>query len=130
MTAFADTSALYALLDPRDDAHEWAAPAFASLLAGGLVTHSYVLVECGALTQARLGWQAAREFHEKLVPALDVVWIDAETHRAAVAALIAGVGRDVSLVDRASFEVMRTAGLRRAFAFDRDFEIEGFETVP
>jgi predicted nucleic acid-binding protein len=130
LSAFADTSALYALLDPRDQAHERAAERFPSLAADGLLTHNYVVVECGALVQARLGWEAAREFHESLVAALDVVWVSAEVHRAAVGALLAGVGRGVSLVDWTSFEVMRRRGLRRAFALDRDFVIQGFETVP
>lgn len=130
MTAFADTSALYALLDPNDQAHDRAASGFRTLATEGLVAHNYVVVECGALVRARLGWGAAREFHEKLVPALDLVWVSPEVHRAAVAALLAGGGRGVSLVDWTSFEVMKERGLRRAFAFDRDFAAQGFETVP
>lgn len=34
-----------------------------------------------------------------------------------------------SLVDAVSFEVMRAEGVRSAFAFDRHFEIAGFELL-
>jgi hypothetical protein len=35
----------------------------------------------------------------------------------------------VSLVDHASFVLMRALGIGRAFAYDDDFEREGFELV-
>ncbi len=38
--------------------------------------------------------------------------------------------RDVSLVDRVSFEVMRRRRIDGAFAFDRDFADHGFTTIP
>ncbi len=34
-----------------------------------------------------------------------------------------------SIVDAVSFEVMRRMGLRHAFAFDRHFEVAGFEVL-
>jgi predicted nucleic acid-binding protein len=40
--------------------------------------------------------------------------------------------RDVgfSLTDAVSFEVMRAAGVSRAFTFDRHFEVAGFSREP
>lgn len=56
--------------------------------------------------------------------------MDSTTHDAAVAALLAALPTRTSLVDYVSFQVMRDRGIRRAFAFDRDFGAAGFETVP
>ena len=51
-------------------------------------------------------------------------------HRAAVAAVLASARRNLSLVDCASFEVMRRRGLRTAFTLDRHFAEQGFAVVP
>ena len=47
-----------------------------------------------------------------------------------VKALLAAGRRTVSLVDWVSFLVMRRHGVRRAFTFDQDFAVEGFEVLP
>jgi uncharacterized protein len=80
--------------------------------------------------QRRLPPSAARDLHESLISPLEVVWVDEELHAAAVTALLAAPRRRVSLVDWASFELMRRRGIERAFAFDRDFSTQGFEIVP
>jgi predicted nucleic acid-binding protein len=80
--------------------------------------------------QGRLGQRAARELLASWLSVLDMRWVTPEIHDAAVAALIAGPRRSVSLVDLVSFEVMRRQGIRTAFTFDRDFERAGFRTVP
>lgn len=58
------------------------------------------------------------------------VWITEEDHRGGVQALLAAGRRELSLVDCTSFLVMRRLGLRAAFAFDADFEDQGFEPPP
>jgi uncharacterized protein len=129
---FVDTSALYALLDEDDGEHAAAAK---WLVAAGsetdrvLVTHSYVVVETAALVYHRLGRLAARVLFDAFVPALSVCFVDEALHRRAVAAHLVAAG-DLSLVDCASFELMRDLGVEEAFAFDSDFRREGFETVP
>lgn len=131
MTVFADTSALFALLASDDADHASAMSAFPGLREEGeILTHNYVVVEAAALVQRRLGHVAVRALLEDLVPALKVIWIDEDTHRAAVAALLAASRRRVSFVDRVSFEVMRGHGVERAFAFDDDFRSQGFTTLP
>ena len=131
MTLLADTSALYALLEPNDRNHPRAVAYFATDLAWEpLLTHNYVLLEATALVQGRLGSAAVRAFLEEIVPRLEVVWVDEDLHHAAVAALLAAVRRRVSLVDWMSFEVMRRRGIEAAFAFDRDFAAQGFRTLP
>ena len=123
---FIDTSALYALAD-RDDPHHGAARVrLQSLLEAGegLLTHNYVLVESMALLQSRLGRDAAlRLAHDSR--AVDVEWIDPAAHQEAVRAL-ARQRRRVSFVDQVSFVIMRRRGVEVAFAFDPDFEREGF----
>lgn len=129
MTALADASALYALLAREDPNHEAAAAAFAGLRERGpLDTHNYVVVETVALVQHRFGVSAVRSLLDLLGP-IEVIWVDEETHRVALASLLAAPRRRLSLVDRVSFEVMRDRGITQAFAFDPDFAQEGFVTV-
>lgn len=127
---FADTSALYALLDRDDESHERAAMAFAAHRGQDLVTHNYVVVETLALAQSRLGTGATRQFLDGLMGTVEVEWVTADLHDTAIAALLAAGSRQVSLVDRVSFAFMRERGLDRAFAFDRHFRREGFALVP
>ncbi len=91
-----------------------------------LFTTNYVVVESCALAQSRLGLQAVRTIQDDLMPSLDVLWIDESVHRQAMAALLAARRRKLSLVDCSSFLVIRQAGARFAFAFDKHFTEEGF----
>lgn len=131
MTVFCDTSGLYALLDADTAEHPRAATIWARLRAesADLVTSNYVLVECAALIQRRLGMAALADFQRAIVPLLDIVWIDAATHARVMQALLTARNRLLSLVDCASFAVMRERGIRRAFAFDRHFTEQGFGPV-
>lgn len=95
MTTFADTSALYAVLDADDEFH----------------------------ARARKAWAAL------LLPAVRTIGATEEDHRTAIQALLAADRRDLSLVDCASFLVMRRLGLRSVFTLDADFRHQGFEVV-
>jgi len=131
---FVDTSALFAVLDRDDWAHEPARDAWTRMLSSDegplLVTSNYVLVETFALTQARLGMEAARLFHDSVLPVLRVHWITREEHESATQALLITGRRRLSLVDCSSFHLMRRLGIDRVFAFDRHFAEQGFEAVP
>jgi predicted nucleic acid-binding protein len=132
MMVFVDTSAYYAFLDADDDEHPRSYAVWAELLAGGdsLVTSNYVLVETMALAQRRLGIEAVRLFEGEVTPLLQVVWVDAEIHQRATAALLAAGRRQLSLVDCVSFVVMRAYGLDTAFAFDPHFAEQGLTVIP
>ena len=132
MSVFVDTSAVYAVLDRDDRFHGEAAAAWSSLLRDGvtLVTSNYVLVECLALVQRRLGVDATRAFATQLIPALTCEWVSAADHEIAQTTLLAVGRRDMSFVDFSSFQIMRKAALRQAFTFDPHFSEQGFEVVP
>jgi predicted nucleic acid-binding protein len=129
VSVFVDTSAFLAVLDRSDERHAAARQTWTKLLEGDrpVVCHNYVLVETSAALMRGLGAEAERVFEQDVVPALRVVWVTPEIHAAAVAALLAAGRRELSLVDCASFEVMRRTGLRSAFAFDPHFQELGFE---
>jgi uncharacterized protein len=128
---FADTSALLALLNARDDNHARAERAFANLRArrAALVSTSFVLVETYALAGRRLGLDAVRSFRADFAPLIDVVWVDEALHNAGLDLLFDRRKRLLSLVDAVSFITMRQRNMDEAFVFDPHFEQEGFSIV-
>jgi uncharacterized protein len=128
---FVDTSGLYALLVATDTFHRRAREAFSGLRRedARLVTTSYVLVETYPLIQRRVGVTAVQALRRGFAPLLDVVWIDSATHESALDEVDRLGDLAVSLVDAASFVVMRERSIHRAFAFDQPFEESGFELV-
>jgi predicted nucleic acid-binding protein len=128
---FLDTSGLLAFLDRDASQHDRVRESMERVLRDhDAITHNYVLVETEALAHRRLGGRAARALLEGVVPALQVVWVDAELHEAGVAAHLRALRRRSSLVDQVSFELMRRLDLGTALALDRDFEREGFALLP
>ena len=130
MAIFVDTTALYALLDPSDELHERALSFARSADAADLLTHNYVVVETTALAHGRLGPAQVRALRDDALRSIEIRWIDADVHERAFAALVAAARQRPSFVDWVSFDVMRQEGIDTAFAFDRDFRLQGFETVP
>ncbi len=132
MSVFLDTSAVLALLDADDRSHAAAREVWSDLLgrAEDLVSTNYVLVESFALVQHRLGVEAVRTLQEDILPLVRVHWVSEADHRAGVTALLTANRRQLSLVDCVSFLGMRQLNLKIAFAFDRDFNEQGFETLP
>jgi predicted nucleic acid-binding protein len=132
MILFIDTSAFYALLDKDDANHSKAKKAWIDILGfdNTVITTNYILVECFALLQHRLGIEAVRGFQEDVLPIINVEWIKESNHRAAVSALLAASKRKLSLVDCVSFETMRLLGIKTVFAFDPHFADQGFTCIP
>ncbi|PRR73812.1 23S rRNA-specific endonuclease VapC20 [Moorella humiferrea] len=131
MNVYLDTSAFLAILDADDENHAAAKKIWENLLTSGvpMICSSYVLVETYALVQRRLGMEALRVFHEDILPLLQVEWIDAELHQWGANAVLTANRRNLSLVDAVSFAVMRKLGIKKAFAFDRNFLEQGFENI-
>ncbi len=132
MNVFVDTSGFLAVLDRDDANHARVKSAWIDLLSSDDVplTTNYVLVETFALAQSRLGLAAAKVFQEDIVPVLQVEWIDATLHNAALGTMLAALRRKLSLVDCVSFEVMRMLGVTTAFTLDRHFREQGFSCIP
>jgi predicted nucleic acid-binding protein len=132
VTLFVDTSALYALMDRDDLNHDHARRFWAELDPNEplLLTHNYVLVETSALVQRRLGIEALQALVDELMLPISTLFVERAVHDAAVSAVLTARMRQLSLVDAVSFEVMRRAGVRTAFAFDEHFTRSGFELQP
>ena len=128
---FVDTSALLAFLDRDAAQHEEVVASSVEIFRERqAVTHNYVLIETEALARRRLGAAVARRLLEDVAPALEIVWVDAELHEAAVTGHLRSLRRRSSLVDHVSFELMRRRGMRSALALDDDFRREGFDLIP
>jgi uncharacterized protein len=132
MRIFIDISAIYALLDRDDIEHKKAKKIWIDLLRSEniLITSNYVLVESFALIQNRLGLEAVRGFQEDIIPLVNIEWVNAETHKSGISALLAATRRKLSLVDCVSFEIMRILGIKTVFAFDPHFAEQGFQCIP
>jgi uncharacterized protein len=128
---FVDTSAILALLNPKEEEHARARRVFDTLRRSqaSLVTTSYVLVETYALLGRRMGLGAVRACRSEMVPLFEVAWIEESLHEEALDLLFAQSKRRLSLVDAASFVVMRRLRLDQVFAFDPHFEEEGFTVL-
>ena len=128
MNIFADTSGLFALLVKNDYMHIRARENFTYFAENDiqLVTSSFVLVETSALLQSRIGLACLRDFHSKILPLLEVVWIDDKWYARAADRLFTQNKKAISLVDCLSFEIMEDLEIQYAFAFDKHFEENGF----
>ena len=128
---FLDTSAIYALADPRDPNHGSATSLFGRILEEPeeILVHNYVLVEAVALLQRRLGRAAALQFLYDAAE-FQIHWVRPEDHQRAVQTLEHRGRRDLSLVDCVSFEIMGQYQVTEALAFDADFVKAGFVLYP
>ena len=127
---FMDTSAVFAIADSTDPNHRRASERLQAALIRRepILTHNYVVLESAALMQRRLGLEATLTFL-KGVHFFHVHWVTQSQHEAAVELLVQRDRRGLSLVDCVSFVVMRELGIGTAFAYDADFEREGFVTA-
>lgn len=128
MSVYADTSALYAILDQGDVNHLRAGQIYRQLLEQPhqLVTNNYVLVESSVLVQKRLGMKSLGIFLHSIAPTLQVEWVDAVQHAEVLRTILAANRRQLSIVDCAGFVTMHRLGLTSAFTFDKHFEDQGF----
>ena len=85
MTLFVDSSGMLALIDQNDAAHAGVVEAFALGRAEALTTHTYVVIETLAVARRCFGPAAAADLIDRVLPALDVIQVDAELHTTALA---------------------------------------------
>jgi len=132
MNIFADTSGLFALLVKNDYMFVRARENFNYFAENNaqLVTSSFVLVETTTLLQRRIGLMPVNDFYTKILPLIEIVWVDDKWYAKGMQRLLTQNNRDISLVDCISFEIMETLQIKRAFAFDKHFEENGFVIPP
>jgi predicted nucleic acid-binding protein len=132
MKAFVDTSAFFAVLDKSDSNHSIAAGFWKELMEKDalLITTNYIILECFALMQNRLGRDAVRLFQEDILSLVTIQWVGEDEHMSGVVSFLTAGRRRLSLVDCVSFVMMRMLGLKESFCFDSDFEEEGFICLP
>ena len=127
----ADTSALLALVHPRDQTHRRALALGRRHLADGgrFVGTTLILAELQAHLLQRRGPADARRLVGTLLDDRLYQWVDAteDLVRSAIEGWLERY-RDqrFTLCDAVSFEVMRREKLTTAFAFDADFETAGY----
>ena len=128
MIIFVDTSGLFALLVQNDHMHIRAKQNFLCFAQHGaqLLTSSFVLVETAALLQRRVGLSAVHDFQSKIIPLLEIVWVNGDWYTRAIQRLFAVNSRNLSLVDCLSFEIMESREITHAFSFDKHFPENGF----
>ncbi|MBI2896962.1 MAG: PIN domain-containing protein [Deltaproteobacteria bacterium] len=131
---FIDTSALYAIYNPRDRDHAAARSFLLDLRKQRvrLLTSSLVLVESYILVHARTGREGLLRFRRAIAGSawLKTVPVTTADEESAWTLLESRRDKEYSFVDAASFVVMRALELGEAFAFDDHFAQEGFEVVP
>jgi predicted nucleic acid-binding protein len=125
---------LLALAAPNDRYHQQARHIAGGFIAAGgrLFGTALVLAELHALVLHRANPAAARAGIGALIDDPAYQWFDVtiDLERAAADAWLTRYhDQRFSLADAVSFEVMRREGIRKAFAFDRDFVTAGYELL-
>lgn len=129
---FADTAGWGHLLDPSQKYHAQAATLYRHARQQGrkFITTNYILTEVVALLTSplRIPRAATVAFIEglKTSPHVSIVHIDPLLDEQAWQLLIQRQDKEWSLVDCASFVVMRQRALTEAFTTDEHFEQAGF----
>jgi predicted nucleic acid-binding protein len=132
MSIFVDTSVFLAVLAEDDSNNEIAARTLATLVENGaqLITTNYILVESYALIQRRMGMNAVQDFQDKILPSLNLVWINTEEHERAMDIFLSENRRNLSFVDCSSFDTIQRLVIDKVFTFDGHFTEQGFAVIP
>ncbi|MHB1425573.1 MAG: type II toxin-antitoxin system VapC family toxin [Gemmataceae bacterium] len=130
MTVFADTFALIAWLNPRDDAHAIVA-AYLNGFTGRLVTTEWVLMELADALSAPEARSTVVAFVQavRADPLFEVVGYVPTVYQAGFDLFATRSDKAWSLTDCISFGVMTDRRLSDALTADRHFEQAGFRAV-
>lgn len=130
---FVDTSAWFMLTSSATSRHADAAAVLRRLIAARerLVTTNLVVVELHRLTLIKANRHAARSAVSRVssTPHVDVIHADGDDLRTGLDWITRFDDQDFTLTDATSFAIMERLGIRRAFAYDRDFAVAGFELI-
>jgi predicted nucleic acid-binding protein len=121
---FVDTSAFFALADPRDESHAASLRIRSELIErqSALWTTNLILAEAHALFLRRLGRQPALLFIDSIDGSdVTVVRVSPADEQRAREVIRNYADKDFSLTDAVSFAVMGRLRIPQAFAFNRNF---------
>ena len=128
---FADTGALIALSDDRDQFHQ-AALHFLET-EPSLITSSWVIEEFIAYLHSRVGIEAARKgvHYLEMNRGLQIEYLNSERLSVTFRLFLKKGSGKISIVDVSNVVIMKELKLRRIFAFDQRFSsIFGLTVVP
>lgn len=130
MTVFADTFALIAWLNPRDNAHELVA-AYLDGFTGRLVTTEWVLMELADALSTPEARSTTVAFLQavRADPLFEIVGYLPSVYQTGFDLFAAREDKGWSLTDCISFGVMSEYGLTEALTADHHFEQAGFRPV-
>jgi predicted nucleic acid-binding protein len=130
MTAFADTFALIAWLNPRDVAHV-RVTGYLDGFTGRLVTTEWVLMELADALSAPAARSTVAAFLQavRADPLFDIIGYDPAVYQAGLDLFSARPDKAWPLTDCISFAVMTQRGLSEALTADHHFEQAGFRAV-
>jgi len=126
---FIDTSAYFALLDPRDTNHQDARACWTQLVdvRRHTFTTNFVIAETHGLMLARLDHASAMAFLRQLpTSATTIVRVSARDEARGQQIIFQYGDKDFSLTDATSFAVMERLRIGAAFSYDRHFAQYGF----
>ena len=130
MHVFIDTSYFFARMVQNDQWHKRAQKA-AAILNLVPVTSSLVVSETAALLQAKGKFSDALTFLGRVrsSPEIRIIHVDPVLQAEAWDLFGKWGAIGASVVDCASFAIMRSLSLRKAFTFDEHFRAAGFEIL-
>jgi predicted nucleic acid-binding protein len=128
----ADTGALLALFNPRDEFHKPARKFVGQAPGTRFVLTELILSETVTRLRARTGAARAADVGSALLRSqrYEVLFIDPTLLEGGLAELRRFGDKRLSLVDAVSFAVIRSLALDGSFTFDRDFRDCGFSVYP
>jgi predicted nucleic acid-binding protein len=131
---FADSSGLIAVFDGNDRWHPRAREAWRGLGAKRerVILSELVFAEVVTHLRRRGGFALARSVGEGIRTSrvMEIVALGRDEMDAAWREFVRNPTPQLSLCDAASFVTMRERGISRAFTFDEDFRLAGFELLP
>ena len=122
-----DTSGWFSIFDSREIQHQNAIALYES--ANRLVTHSYIIAEFVALSEARKKHRGEMLLFLStllLDSEIRVIWVDERLTNDAVQLLKNRVDKTWSLCDAVSFVLMKSERITEALTTDHHFEQAGF----
>jgi len=128
----ADTGALLALFNPRDDFHQQAKRFVREAAKTRFVVTELIVSETVTRLRARTSAARAADVGAALLKSqrYEVLFVDTALLEAGLTDLRRFADKRLSLVDAVSFAVIRSLALDGSFTFDRDFRDCGFAVFP